>query len=234
MSKTRIATYAIGMVLTIGALFLGLLGTVTLTPFASLAPFSAPAYLVPLISFGGGALLAVGFLPGWGEAPSARQLIGAAVLILGILGFGFLMILAATAPVEPMNPARAGIVFLCGTLALLAALAAFEALGSGRPIEFETSWGGVGGGMGGWRLSTTAALAALAVIFASATVTIGALDGTGDGNSNGADTNEAEANDAASETESTANNAATDATGEAEANGAANVAANMSNIAGGP
>ena len=91
---------------------------------------------------------------------------------LAVVLFGALMIVAATVGTDPLPPVTAGLVFLFGVLALRAGLTTFGWLHRGELIQFDSNWGGLGGGMGGWRLSPTAATAALALIFASTAVAV--------------------------------------------------------------
>jgi hypothetical protein len=53
--------------------------------------------------------------------------------------------------------------------AIVTALKAAKALDS-EYFEFETSWGGLGGGLGGWRLSRVTVLVLIAIVFAGAAV----------------------------------------------------------------
>lgn len=166
------AALAIGLVLAIAAVLVGPTGSTTLSPLVLLPSFALPSFLLILGGAVAGGALVFAFRPGPAEAADRRSLAGVAIVTLVVLMFGLLMIMAATAKTSPLPPVRAGLIFLCGTLALLAGLRTIRLLGSGESIQFETNWGGIGGGMGGWRLSPAAAFAFLAIVFASATVAV--------------------------------------------------------------
>jgi hypothetical protein len=50
--------------------------------------------------------------------------------------------------------------------ALIALSRVFRLIEDGGPIEIESNWGGLGGGLGGWRLSAAAALVLVTLAFA--------------------------------------------------------------------
>jgi hypothetical protein len=59
-----------------------------------------------------------------------------------------------------------------GLAALVAICNAAARLNEGDTLEFVTHWGGLGGGLGGWRLSPAAGLVVLAIVSASAAITV--------------------------------------------------------------
>jgi hypothetical protein len=61
---------------------------------------------------------------------------------------------------------HAMLVVLFGSVALLAAANALSLFRQGEAIELETSWGGLGGALGGWRLSPATSLVISAFVFA--------------------------------------------------------------------
>ncbi len=67
-----------------------------------------------------------------------------------------------------LEPLSAGLVLVFGALALVAFVAAVDLVQRGQGVEFESRWGGLGGGLGGWRLSPVAVLIAIGLLFAIA------------------------------------------------------------------
>ena len=65
---------------------------------------------------------------------------------------------------------QALLVVILGSMALAAAGAALVRFHNGENIELESNWGGLGGGLGGWRVSAVTCLSVLAVIFAASAV----------------------------------------------------------------
>ncbi len=114
------------------------------------------------------------------------------------------------------KPVPAALIVLLGAAALFTIIAAAESLIAGSEVEVSSHWGGLGGSLGGWRISQTAILLLLALILVSATVMAG----------NGltaAETNQSVETNSSGTTDAVANDA------EAEANEAgpdSNVAAN--------
>jgi hypothetical protein len=67
---------------------------------------------------------------------------------------------------------RTVLLALFGLAALIALGASAARMMQGGAIEVETHWGGLGGGLGGWRLSSAAGLAVLAAISAAAAIAL--------------------------------------------------------------
>jgi uncharacterized integral membrane protein len=82
---------------------------------------------------------------------------------------------------------QAMLAVLFGSAALGAAARAIRLIGEGQTIELQSQWGGLGGTIGGWRLSPATSLILLALVFAGAAVSVsmpakpGGCNGTGDG-----------------------------------------------------
>ena len=94
-----------------------------------------------------------------------------------LVGFGAVCgtacLLIILAVINHQAAALAGAaLLLCGVIAFMAALFAFERLKQGEAIEFNSYWGGLGGSLGGWRLSPATTTILLALIFLGATVAI--------------------------------------------------------------
>ncbi len=68
--------------------------------------------------------------------------------------------------------ATAAVLLLLGTLAVGFAAFAARALAHGRPVQVEGHWGGLGGGLGGWRISQPMIFLVLTIIFAGSTATV--------------------------------------------------------------
>jgi hypothetical protein len=71
--------------------------------------------------------------------------------------------------------AAASVALLAGGAAAVIATRASDLLMRGDRVELESHWGGLGGGLGGWRLSPAAGLVLLALVFLGTAV--GALIG---------------------------------------------------------
>jgi hypothetical protein len=88
--------------------------------------------------------------------------VGAAILIVGGLGEGAAAV-------------RASLVALLGSAALFAAVRAATRIGQDAEgeVSFESHWGGLGGDMGGWRVSPALARIALALVLFIMAVGVG-------------------------------------------------------------
>ena len=151
-------------------LLLAVAGTGNATAHALLFGWqlTLPTALVVAIS-----LLVGGFMT-WAmsiyAAPAEeRRRIGYAALLPAV-GAGAALLLLASIPA--IAPARAAAGLLLGTLALTAGIRCVERLAAGETIGFESHWGGLGGGTGGWRLFPAAALGLLALAFAGGALTV--------------------------------------------------------------
>jgi hypothetical protein len=71
--------------------------------------------------------------------------------------------------------ARASVAVLAGGLALIALTRVVQLFAQGDRIELQSHWGGLGGGLGGWRLSPVAGLVLLTVALCG--VAIAAITG---------------------------------------------------------
>jgi hypothetical protein len=71
---------------------------------------------------------------------------------------------------DQLSFGRAILIVILGSMALVAAAAALERFRKGEDVELESNWGGLGGGLGGWRVSSVTCLSLLAVIFAASAV----------------------------------------------------------------
>jgi hypothetical protein len=80
---------------------------------------------------------------------------------------------------------------LAGAGALIALSRVFRLTEEGGPIEIESNWGGLGGGLGGWRLSAAAALVLVTLAFAGgAFALLGSKSGDDESNTEETNTQE--------------------------------------------
>ena len=79
---------------------------------------------------------------------------------------------SAAARTDQLSFTQALLIIIFGSVALIAAAYALSLLRDGETIELQSNWGGLGGGLGGWRLSPATSLVVLSLLFtASATLT---------------------------------------------------------------
>ena len=78
--------------------------------------------------------------------------------------------------VGELDPSRAALLGISGSIALVAAVFTIESLARGEGLQFDSHWGGLGGGMGGWRLSSSLVLVVVAMIFLAATFAAAGVD----------------------------------------------------------
>jgi hypothetical protein len=84
--------------------------------------------------------------------------------------FCFAMMAVAAVQSDQLSFARSALVILIGSGALVAAAQAVAQLERGETIELTTHWGGLGGGIGGWRLSPVTALIIIALALTGSAV----------------------------------------------------------------
>jgi hypothetical protein len=173
MGTSRYIALTLGLMFLLLAILVGWGGSSALSPLALLPPIVIPSPLVWITGLVAGGFLTFGIIGASVDLRAWPIYLALTFLIIVLSGFAVLVILAATTGPSPMPPIRAGLVFLLGTLGVAATLRTLLLLHAGRPIQFDTNWGGLGGGMGGWRISPTAAFAALTIILLSATLTVG-------------------------------------------------------------
>jgi hypothetical protein len=114
------------------------------------------------------------------DAPAAFPIYAVAFLV-GLL-------LVAAAFFHELALSRIAVLIVLGPAALLAATRTIELLGRGDAVELQSRWGGLGGGLGGWRLSPAASLLLLTLFLAGAAVAVvGARDTAGEAKTSAAD-----------------------------------------------
>ncbi|HEX8222281.1 MAG TPA: hypothetical protein VF605_00530 [Allosphingosinicella sp.] len=166
------------------------------------------------------------------DAPASAKDVEGAILIVLIATLACLSMVAAVS--TAIAPLRAALVFSLLVLASFAAARCIARLAEGAEIGFESHWGGLGGGGGGWRMLPATGLGLLALIFTG--VAIAAVfvesDGAKGEASNKVAANTVQANDSVSngvDNGQAAGGAAR--TGAASTNGAtSNAVGNDSNV----
>lgn len=146
-------------------------GTTRVGPLLGQGPFDVQVGAIILVCVGATAGIA------WSihamlrrmDEGSNRASLQSATLTAAIVG---MLMIATIAALGTVNPLAAGMVALLMILASVAALRCFDSLAQGRALGFESHWGGLGGGGGGWRLLPATALALLALSFTGAAVMI--------------------------------------------------------------
>lgn len=68
---------------------------------------------------------------------------------------------------------QAMLIVLLGSAALVAMVQAIDRLQRGESIELQSHWGGLGGALGGWRLSPVTSLLVLALVLAGGAIGVG-------------------------------------------------------------
>jgi hypothetical protein len=149
---------------------------------------------------------------------------------ISIVIWAFAILLFVAVDRKALDAGVAALLFVSAAGTLIAAAYALGALRSGEGIGVSSHWGGLGGGLGGWRLTPATPALLLALIFFGASVAIGLRDGGPAGNDSStnrstnmqadADSNDTDAAAGANEA-ATANEQANAAGGAGEANNAA-------------
>ncbi|HEY5724276.1 MAG TPA: hypothetical protein VIT45_18345 [Allosphingosinicella sp.] len=101
--------------------------------------------------------------------------VGARASLGWITAIGVIMagaILLAGVLAGEVKPLAAAMTLLLGGGALFTILAVADRLVAGAEVEVSSHWGGLGGSLGGWRISQTAILIVVALILVSATVAL--------------------------------------------------------------
>lgn len=124
-----------------------------------------PWFIVPglLIGF---ALLIPALQDGLATAVSdhLRAVFGAAAIVALLVG------LLWAVRLNQIPPFKAGLIGFLGAITLWLAMACYALIRRNNGLTFESHWGGLGGGLGGWRASPALVVAILTLLFASATV----------------------------------------------------------------
>ncbi|MDP3749699.1 MAG: hypothetical protein Q8Q88_21930 [Phenylobacterium sp.] len=159
----------------LGWLLVGAMGW-TATPASSLlADQTVHAMALPIPGLLVGLALVV--LRSEGDAPESPALdLASGRIILVAATAGLVLSLAAAVVGDALSPVRATLIGVCGLATLLILFFTLETLRRAEGLFLESHWGGLGGGLGGWRISPAAVLVFLLLVFASATVAVGLYD----------------------------------------------------------
>jgi hypothetical protein len=180
-----------------GLLILGLIGWAMVGlidwlafPMPLLGPNRGlPGFVAPLpglfLGLGLGALLptvftnlttpgAVSAPPQGGQAEEADRAALSPLSIAVVVATAAAMAIAVLAGVRSgdLPVSRAILTLVCGALTLLVAIYAMEAIRTGEGLIVESHWGGLGGGLGGWRASASAVLVVLLLLLLGGTATL--------------------------------------------------------------
>jgi hypothetical protein len=179
MGKVKLAAAAIILIVAIwGSIMVppALMVPVRLWPGGPDAPI--PAFLMPVLGLMG-AWAAYRLLRGTPAAsatpeadrpaPPADALF--ALLAIAIAALAVLVLVAVDG--KAIDVPKAALLLVCGTLALIAGAYALAALKDGEAVELSSHWGGLGGGLGGWRLSPVTTMLLLTLIFLGTAVAVG-------------------------------------------------------------
>jgi hypothetical protein len=97
-------------------------------------------------------------------------------------GITIVILLAASALLGDTVLVRAALALGFATAALATAYYTFVELRGGSRLETESRFGGLGGGLGGWRISSAASLLVLTVVLTGAAVTLATYNASRSGN----------------------------------------------------
>lgn len=143
----------------LGSYFIPIRSAVIATTIGVPLPISLGcAFLFGVILAGTGALFVPVNSPGVQSYKVHR-------LALSMAIGGLIMIASTAAAFSEISYARAAVLIVTGSSGLLMVGAAAHRLRRGDTLEVESHWGGLGGGIGGWRVSALSALAVLSVVF---------------------------------------------------------------------
>ena len=143
---------------------------------------SWPAALLPLFC---GALTLAAVFPFWLRRMfrdeetrlDTPELPPALSWALVTVSWGLVVLLCAAVARNAIDPVRAALVLVCGAATLLALGFALAALWRGTNVALSSHWGGLGGGLGGWQISSSAAALFIALVFLGATLAVGSRNG---------------------------------------------------------
>lgn len=169
--RRHIAPIFAGIVLLI-LFMVGGTGSSDARPLLLLPNFRVPTGVVVIVSALTGSIGSF-WLSSRVADTKTRWPVGYAAL-LPILAVAGALMLAASLPVLSLPRAVAGM--LLSTLAMIAGIRCIELVAAGESIGFETHWGGLGGGSGGWKLLPAAALAVLTLTLAGSALAVLIVD----------------------------------------------------------
>jgi hypothetical protein len=127
------------------------------------------AAALPLVGIAAGLALTL-LRDASGAEASASARVRNVVLVLAVAALAVALLGGTATPA--LGGLQAGALLVCGTVTLVLAFAVLEQLRQNEGLSFESHWGGLGGNLGGWRLSTSVVLVLLLLVFAAATVSV--------------------------------------------------------------
>jgi hypothetical protein len=145
-------------------------GPGTASPLVLFAPFGIPVFMVFLAGLLCGSALMVGIGRFSVTGGQWSALFRTTVMPFALLVTALLFVTGVSTCQLSAGPAAAAFVLLA--LALLAGGHCFYMMANGAQIGFESHWGGLGGGSGGWRIFPATALATLSLAFAGGALTL--------------------------------------------------------------
>jgi hypothetical protein len=153
-------------------------GWMPLPPVLGYDKLQVPAVILP----GAGILVGVGlalFVTGARAPTSDKSQPGRPVpwnllaLLFCIVLIGVVVLLLSAIQAGEMKAPRAALFLVFSGLTLLVAYYALEAIRLGDGLAFDTHWGGLGGGLGGFRISSAAGLTLLMLVLVGVTAAVG-------------------------------------------------------------
>ena len=189
---------------------LGIPSVATALSLTALRPLALPLIGVPLGA--GIALILLGTDMVRDAAAAGRpSVLERPALATGAVAAGLGLLLVPAAATGKVAPLTAALVLVLGIAALLTLAQVLRDISDGNGVGFESHWGGLAGGMGGWRLSPSATTLLLAIMLIGGVIAAGiggggggdtATEDNGSAEGKGADGNDsADGNDGAAEDE---------------------------------
>lgn len=149
-------------------------GTTIVQPLGLGQSYTLASWFVVLLSAFAGAALATGVIFRGPLSENLRN-IGYAPVAAIVCIAAALLLFKATGP-GGIGGRQAAVALVLAMLALVAGIRCIDLLGKGNPLGFESYWGGLGGGGGGWRILPPTGLAILAIALAATSVALVATE----------------------------------------------------------
>jgi hypothetical protein len=148
-------------------------GNSNAAPFILFQAFHIPTLVVVLASALTGAAFATSvIIPYRGPpAPGTLRDLGYAPMLSVVCAVAAFLLIAAVGHGDIAGH-KAAIAFILAVLALAAGIRCVHLLGKGQSLGFESHWGGLGGGGGGWRILPPTGLAILALSLAAGAIAL--------------------------------------------------------------
>lgn len=158
---------------------LGIPSVATALSLTALRPLALPLIGVPLGA--GIALILLGTDMVRDAAAAGRpSVLERPALATGAVAAGLSLLLVPAAATGKVAPLTAALVLVLGIATLLTLAQVLRDISDGNGVGFESHWGGLAGGMGGWRLSPSATTLLLAIMLIGGVIAAGIGGGGGD------------------------------------------------------